>query len=165
MGGGGSKTAPEGENEEDELPKETEADKKDPNNKPLDVGKDFGGPCKKRKCTDFLCTLLLAFAWFCMTVVGFACIPGNDLDQATGLKKGNPYKLINGIDYKDRVCGIDSDVKDRLKLYYFYLRVAESASRSARRSRTRKRSIVRTTPRQNSTKLLRRKRWAGRWPW
>ena len=113
MGGGGSKTAPEGENEEDELPKETEADKKDPNNKPLDVGKDFGGPCKKRKCTDLLCTLLLAFAWFCMTVVGFACIPGNDLDQATGLKKGNPYKLINGIDYKDRVCGIDSDVRSR----------------------------------------------------
>ena len=35
-----------------------------------------------------------------------------------GLQKGNPYKLINGIDYKDRVCGIDSDVKDRLKLYY-----------------------------------------------
>ena len=84
MGGGGSKTAPEGENEEDELPKETENDKKDPHNKPLDVGKDFGGPCKKRKCTDILCTLLLAFAWFCMTVVGFACIPGNDLDQATG---------------------------------------------------------------------------------
>ena len=50
MGGGGSKTAPEGENDEDELPKETEDDKKDPNNKPLDVGKDFGGPCKKRKC-------------------------------------------------------------------------------------------------------------------
>ena len=118
MGGGGSKTAPEGENDEDELPKETEADKADPHNKPLDVGKDFGGPCKKRKCTDFLCTLLLAFAWFCMTVVGFACIPGNDLDQATGLKKGNPYKLINGIDYKDRVCGIDSDVKNKEKLYY-----------------------------------------------
>ena len=105
MGGGGSKTAPEGETTEDELPKETENDKKDPHNKPLDVGKDFGGPCKKRKCTDVLCTLLLAFAWFCMTVVGFACIPGNDLDQATGLKKGNPYKLVNGIDYRDRVCG------------------------------------------------------------
>jgi len=118
MGGGGSKTAPEGENEEDELPKETENDKKDPHNKPLDVGKDFGGPCKKRKCTDILCTLLLAFAWFCMTVVGFACIPGNDLDQATGLKKGNPYKLVNGIDYRDRVCGIHADVKDRAKMYY-----------------------------------------------
>ena len=118
MGGGGSKTAPEGENEEDELPKETEADKADPNNKPLDVGKDFGGPCKKRKCTDMLCTLLLAFAWFCMTVVGLACIPGSPIEGSLGLQKGNPYKLINGIDYKDRVCGIDSDVKDRLKLYY-----------------------------------------------
>ena len=118
MGGGGSKTAPEGENEEDELPKETEADKKDPNNKPLDVGKDFGGPCKKRKCTDVLCTLLLAFAWFCMTVVGLACIPGSPIEGSLGLQKGNPYKLINGIDYKDRVCGIDSDVKDKLKLYY-----------------------------------------------
>ena len=118
MGGGGSKTAPEGENEEDELPKETEDDKKDPNNKPLDVGKDFGGPCKKRKCTDVLCTLLLAFAWFCMTIVGLACIPGSPIEGTLGLQKGNPYKLINGIDYKDRVCGIDSDVKDRLKLYY-----------------------------------------------
>ena len=118
MGGGGSKTAPEGENDEDELPKETEDDKKDPNNKPLDVGKDFGGPCKKRKCTDVLCTLLLAFAWFCMTVVGLACIPGSPIEGKMGLQKGNPYKLINGIDYKDRVCGIDSDVKDRLKLYY-----------------------------------------------
>ena len=47
MGGGGSKTAPEGENAEDELPKETENDKKDPHNKPLDVGKDFGAPVKK----------------------------------------------------------------------------------------------------------------------
>ena len=118
MGGGGSKTAPEGENAEDELPKETENDKKDPHNKPLDVGKDFGGPCKKRKCTDILCTLLLAFAWFCMTVVGLACIPGSPIEGSLGLQKGNPYKLINGIDYKDRVCGIDSDVKDRLKLYY-----------------------------------------------
>ena len=90
MGGGGSKTAPEGENEEDELPKETEADKKDPNNKPLDVGKDFGGPCKKRKCTDVLCTLLLAFAWFCMTVVGLACIPGSPIEGSLGLQKGNP---------------------------------------------------------------------------
>jgi len=53
-----------------------------------------------------------------MTVVGFACIPGNDLDQATGLKKGNPYKLVNGIDYRDRVCGIHADVKDRAKMYY-----------------------------------------------
>jgi len=115
MGSSQTKVEPE----EDELPKQTEADKNNPDNKALDVGTDFGGPCKKRRCTDCLCSILLIAAWFCMTVVGVACIPGSPLGyEQTGLHKGNPYKLIRGIDYKDRVCGIDDDVKDKVKMYY-----------------------------------------------
>ena len=57
MGGGGSKVGTELD-DDDDLPKETEADKQDPDNKCLVVEPDFGGPCKKRRCTDCLCLLL-----------------------------------------------------------------------------------------------------------
>ena len=71
MGGGGSKVGTELD-DDDDLPKETEADKQDPDNKCLVVEPDFGGPCKKRRCTDCLCLLLLGTCWFVMTYIGLA---------------------------------------------------------------------------------------------
>ena len=107
MGGGGSKVGTELD-DDDDLPKETEADKQDPDNKCLVVEPDFGGPCKKRRCTDCLCLLLLGTCWFVMTYIGLACIPGAGIDNAVCDEetKGNPYRLINGMDYKGQICGI-----------------------------------------------------------
>jgi choline transporter-like protein 2/4/5 len=119
MGGGGSKVGTELD-DDDDLPKETEADKQDPDNKCLVVEPDFGGPCKKRRCTDCLCLLLLGTCWFVMTYIGLACIPGLGIDNAVCDEetKGNPYRLINGMDYKGQICGINTDVKSKPKLYY-----------------------------------------------
>ena len=119
MGGGGSKVGTELD-DDDDLPKETEADKQDPDNKCLVVEPDFGGPCKKRRCTDCLCLLLLGTCWFVMTYIGLACIPGAGIDNAVCDEetKGNPYRLINGMDYKGQICGINKDVKSKPKLYY-----------------------------------------------
>jgi choline transporter-like protein 2/4/5 len=119
MGGGGSKVGTELD-DDDDLPKETEADKQDPDNKCPVVEPDFGGPCKKRRCTDCLCLLLLGTCWFVMTYIGLACIPGAGIDNAVCDEetKGNPYRLINGMDYKGQICGINKDVKSKPKLYY-----------------------------------------------
>ena len=119
MGGGGSKVGTELD-DDDDLPKETEADKQDPDNKCLVVEPDFGGPCKKRRCTDCLCLLLLGTCWFVMTYIGLACIPGAGIDNAVCDEetKGNPYRLINGMDYKGQICGINKNVKSKPKLYY-----------------------------------------------
>ena len=119
MGGGGSKVHTEGGGDDvgDELPTMTEADKSDPDNKALVVEPDFGGPCKKRRCTDVLFTLLLLACWFVMTYIGLATIPRSGVDSAR-LNKGNPYRLINGMDYKAQICGISDAVKSKPKLYY-----------------------------------------------
>lgn len=91
------------------------AEGKHPDNK--EVGTEFDGPCKKRRCTDVLCLLLLAGCWFVMTIVGLATIPGSGVETSR-LNKGNPWRLVNGIDYKGRVCGINDEVKKLDYLYY-----------------------------------------------
>lgn len=61
-----------------------------------------------RKCTDILFLLLLFLAWFAMTVLGFivtGAIPNGSLEP------GDPRRLINGIDYDGRICGVNSEVK------------------------------------------------------
>ncbi|KAJ8608720.1 hypothetical protein CTAYLR_009661 [Chrysophaeum taylorii] len=108
---------PKAEEAVDELPEMSEKDKAHPDNKALEVGSDFGGPCKRRRCTDVLCLLLLMACWFVMTFIGLATIPGSGVDTPR-LNKGNPWRLVNGIDYKGQVCGINSDVKSKENLYY-----------------------------------------------
>ena len=55
--------------------------------------------------------LLLIAVWVVMTVIGLVCIPNSGFDSEK-LHKGNPYRLINGMDYKGQICGISKDVKD-----------------------------------------------------
>ena len=57
----------------------------------------------ERSCTDKLILLLYIFAWVVSIVV---------VSTAAGLG-GNPYKIINGINFKGEICGYDSAVKDR----------------------------------------------------
>jgi hypothetical protein len=70
---------------------------------------DFGAPMK-RKCTDVLFMLLLVAAWVAMTAIGIDSI-----------KKGNPDRLINGVDTQGRICGVDAGVQALSKLYYINL--------------------------------------------
>ena len=62
----------------------------------------------------YFSTLLLAFAWFCMTVVGFAS-PATRPGHGPGLQKGNPYKPLMGLITTRLRHPV---VKDRAKMYY-----------------------------------------------
>mmetsp|Transcript_3507 Transcript_3507/g.12781 ORF Transcript_3507/g.12781 Transcript_3507/m.12781 type:complete len:678 (-) Transcript_3507:65-2098(-) len=111
--GGSAQVQPDGG--EDDLPVASELDAAHPDNRKIVLEPGFGGPCKKRRCTDLLCMLLLVACWACMTGIGFAALGFIESDK---IHKGNPYRLINGIDYKGNVCGISKDVKNTDKLYY-----------------------------------------------
>lgn len=61
-----------------------------------------------RKCTDVLLLLMLMAAWAAMTFLGLivmGIIPNDYLEP------GNPQRLLNGIDYDGRICGVDSGVE------------------------------------------------------
>ena len=57
----------------------------------------------KRRCTDFLFLLLLVAALAAMTGVGLAA---TGVIQSGHIKKGDPRRLINGIDYYGNLCGV-----------------------------------------------------------
>jgi len=57
---------------------------------------DFDGPVRKRRITDPLCFLVLAGMWGVATWLG-----------VWTLQKGNYSLLVNPIDYKGRICGVD----------------------------------------------------------
>lgn len=72
----------------------------------------FAGPFStKRRSTDIICFLLIIAAWVVMTLIG-----------QEAMREGNPYALINGIDDKGRICGVDDSVKDLPKFYPVLLR-------------------------------------------
>jgi choline transporter-like protein 2/4/5 len=60
----------------------------------------------EREHTDVIFGFLLIVCWVAMTIIG-----------AEAIRDGNPYILINGIDYKGRVCGVTDSVKDK-PVYY-----------------------------------------------
>lgn len=49
--------------------------------------------------------LTLVMAWIAMTYLG-----------VDGITNGDPDILLNGIDYDGRICGVDTDVKDKPKV-------------------------------------------------
>uniref|UniRef100_A0A7S2Y2B5 Choline transporter-like protein n=1 Tax=Fibrocapsa japonica TaxID=94617 RepID=A0A7S2Y2B5_9STRA len=71
--------------------------------------------CHNRKCTDVLCMLLLIAVWFATTILGFIVC---GVIENENLEAGNPWRLVNGVDYDGRVCGIDSGVKNEENIYY-----------------------------------------------
>ena len=70
---------------------------------------------KKRSSTDVLFILLLFFAWIAMTIIGLISVGAI---SSTTLTKGNPYRLVNSIDYNGSICGYDSAVRDLKYGYY-----------------------------------------------
>lgn len=63
-----------------------------------------------RKCTDILFLLMIFAAWGAMTVLGLIVI-GTIPNES--LEPGQPARLINGIDYNFRICGVDTGVEVR----------------------------------------------------
>lgn len=61
-----------------------------------------------RKCTDVLFLLMLFAAWAAMTLLGLIV---TGVIPSEGLEPGNPRRLLNGIDYEGRICGVDTEVK------------------------------------------------------
>ncbi|CAM9992914.1 unnamed protein product, partial [Phaeothamnion confervicola] len=74
--------------------------------KKLEAPANFSG-ATDRKCTDVLFSVLIVGMWVAMTVVGIESV-----------QEGDPEILINGVDYKGRICGKSSGVEDLTKLYY-----------------------------------------------
>ena len=73
---------------------------------------DFDGPTRSRRCTDVLFFLLLVLTWAIMTALGFGTI---GLINVPYLHKGNPQRLLHGIDYVGNICGVDESVKYLVK--------------------------------------------------
>lgn len=79
----------------------------DPENTKLKAPADFDGPGKHRRCTDIPCCLLLIASWIAMTAVGMVVC---GLIESDELPKGNPARLINGMDYMGNICGVTSNI-------------------------------------------------------
>ena len=60
----------------------------------------------EREHTDILFGLLILLCWLAMTIIG-----------VTAIQEGDPNILINGIDYKGRVCGVTDSVANK-PVYY-----------------------------------------------
>lgn len=52
--------------------------------------------------------LMLIVAWIAMTGLGLIVI---GVIPSDSLEPGDPRRLLNGIDYNHRICGVDSGVK------------------------------------------------------
>lgn len=64
-----------------------------------------------RKCTDVLFLLMLCAAWAAMTMLGLIV---TGIIPSDGLEPGNPKRLLNGIDYEGRICGVGTTVQVKL---------------------------------------------------
>jgi len=73
---------------------------------------DFDGPIRARRCTDILFFLLLVLTWAIMTILGLGTTGAINIPY---LHKGNPQRLLHGIDYVGNICGVDESVKNLVK--------------------------------------------------
>lgn len=71
-----------------------------------------------RKCTDILFLLMLWMAWGAMTILGLIV---TGVVSHESLEPGDPRRLLNGIDYDGRICGVDSAVKVRQNISLVHL--------------------------------------------
>lgn len=75
------------------------------------------GPAGQRGCTNCSCVILICAAWFAMTILGFMVLGWVD-GEPYGLKKGNPYRLTNAVDWQGQLCGFGEDVIGKSKAWY-----------------------------------------------
>jgi hypothetical protein len=84
----------------------SETDEKDPHSAKHSAHGSFEGCVKNRRSTDCLFLLLIIAMWIAMTVIG-----------STSVRNGDPFRLVDPIDYQGRICGYDDSVKNEP---YFY---------------------------------------------
>jgi len=75
-------------------------------------------PASQRSCTDILMLLLYLVAWGGLIAILVSSAKSG----------GNPYKIINGVDYQNRVCGRDDGVKDLPYAAWPYAPVGQAQS-------------------------------------
>ena len=78
-----------------------------PDNKKLEKkGSDDGSSpvdSTRRRCTDIIFLLLLICSWVAMTGVG---LTSTGLIPSAYIPKGDPQRLVNGLDYYGNICGV-----------------------------------------------------------
>lgn len=67
------------------------------------------GPVSERDCTDLFFTLLIFCGWIAMTVIGLVAL---GVIHSTTINKGDPERLLRGVDYEGNICGVDSVVSE-----------------------------------------------------
>ena len=67
---------------------------------------EYDGMIKRRKTTDVLFLILIGLMWAAMTYVGY-----------TGLRSGDPYRVLGPIDYQGNVCGYEASQSSNPFLY------------------------------------------------
>lgn len=69
------------------------------------------GPINKgnRRCTDILFILILVIMWIAVTFIGLASL---GLVKSDYIVKGDPNRLIRGLDNNGNICGVDNIVKN-----------------------------------------------------
>lgn len=70
---------------------------------PISPPPDFDGPTKSRRITDPLCLLVLLGSWGITSWIG-----------VWSIQNGNYDSFMHPIDYKGRVCGVDTDSSGNL---------------------------------------------------
>jgi hypothetical protein len=70
----------------------------------------FYGPVTKRRSTDIFFLILFIVTILVMNLVG---LMGTGVIHSERIKKGNPWRLLRGMDYRGNICGIDDGVKGR----------------------------------------------------
>ena len=68
----------------------------------MKIQNEFHGPQKKRHCTDIFFLLLLLLCTAMMILIGLGATGVVDLGR---IEKGDPARLLNGVDYKGNTCG------------------------------------------------------------
>ncbi|KAJ8605234.1 hypothetical protein CTAYLR_000495 [Chrysophaeum taylorii] len=63
-----------------------------------------------KRCTDVVCLVALVACWVCLSFVGFVVLGWIESDE---LPRGDPRRLIHGLDYLGSICGVD-DRTDRI---------------------------------------------------
>lgn len=64
---------------------------------------------QNRRCTDVIFILILIVMWTAVTFVGLA---STGIIKSDYIVKGNPNRLVRGIDYYGNICGVDNMVLD-----------------------------------------------------
>jgi hypothetical protein len=76
---------------------------------------NFEGTVEDRHCTDLFSLLLIIMSWVSMVAIGLAAL---GYIRSPYIRKGDPQRLLRGVDYQGNICGVDTAVIGLDKLWY-----------------------------------------------